>query len=201
MVPIAFGNQTAGSLIRPAAFCGVYGLKPTHGTTIGTGILPLQPYFDTLGYMARAIEDIQSFYGIVSQQNQTVEWEPGRQPKIGLCKTFQWEFAEPEARSVLRQAGEVFRINSAHVEEFELPEDYADLVAVHRRILYAGIAQSLTQDFDSAKEQMSAALRDIIEEGRATSTADYQTALAYADRCRASVNAMFGGYDAIISPK
>ncbi len=200
MVPIAFGNQTAGSLIRPAAFCGVYGLKPTHGTTDGSGILPLQLYFDTLGYMARSIEDIQAFYGIVSEQDQSASWPVDKRPKIGLCKTFQWEFAEAESRSVLTQVAAKFADRGATVEEFELPSDHADLPDVHRRVLYAGVAKSLDADYRAAKDQMSDILVEIIEEGQATSSKEYDEAYAFADRCRESVNEKFQDFDAIICP-
>jgi len=200
MVPIAFGNQTAGSLIRPAAFCGVYGLKPTHGMTDSTGILPLQLYFDTLGYMARSIEDIQAFYSVVCEQNQTESWPLDKRPKIGLCKTFHWEFAEPESRSVLTQAAAKFAEQGAIVEEFELPDDHADLQAVHRRVLYTGVAKSLDADYRAAKGQMSDILIELIEEGQATSAADFDAAYAIADRCRESINEKFGDFDAIICP-
>ena len=98
MVPIAFGNQTAGSLIRPAAYYGVYGLKPTHGTTDATGVLPLQLYFDTLGYMARSIEGLQLFYGVVSGTDQRAIWSRDKPLKIGLCETCQWPYAGAHAR-------------------------------------------------------------------------------------------------------
>lgn len=200
MVPVAFGNQTAGSLIRPAAFCGVYGLKPTYGVTDGAGILPLQLYFDTLGYMARSIADIQVFYGIVSEQNQSMSWPSGKRPKIGLCKTFQWDFAESESRTVLSEAAAQFEARGAQVEDFELPDAYADLVAIHRRVLYKGIARSLDDDYQAAKDKMSDGVLELLEEGRSTTDQQYDEAFAYADQCRKGVNPHFGEFDAIICP-
>ncbi|MGB1883422.1 MAG: amidase [Gammaproteobacteria bacterium] len=200
MTPIAFGNQTAGSLIRPAAFCGVYGLKPTHGTTDGAGILPLQLYFDTLGYMARSVDDIQAFYGIVSGANQTQPWPSGRAPKIGVCETYQWSFAEPSSREALHQTAAQLYEQGANVSPLKLPAEFADLVAVHRRVLYRGISRSLEADFERARTQMSDGLIEVVEEGRACSDEDYEDAFKTADACRKAVNDCFGDLDAIICP-
>ena len=200
MVPIAFGNQTAGSLIRPAAFCGVYGLKPTHGTTDGAGILALQPYFDTLGYMARSVEDLRRFYSVITQQSQTKIWPIKKKPKIGVCETHQWEFAETESRDILHQSAKQFEQRGIDVEMIRLPDHYSNLVELHRLILYHGISRSLAADYKNKIELMSKGLRDVIEEGRSHSNENYQSARKEAEALRQNVNDMFGHLDALICP-
>jgi Asp-tRNA(Asn)/Glu-tRNA(Gln) amidotransferase A subunit family amidase len=199
-VPIAFGNQTAGSLIRPAAFCGVFALKPTHGLVDQTGILPLQPFFDTLGYMARSIEDLQTFFGAVTQRSQAVEWDESRVPKIGVCKTHQWQHAKPESRYVLQEVTRQLRTEGVKLVEFQLPEQFADLPTTHQTMLNKGISESLRTDYDRSKGQMSERLRAMIAEGASIAPEIFEKHRSFAEQCRASINTVFSGYDAILCP-
>jgi Asp-tRNA(Asn)/Glu-tRNA(Gln) amidotransferase A subunit family amidase len=199
-VPIAFGNQTAGSLIRPAAYCGVFGLKATHGLVDTRGILPLQPFFDTLGYMARSIEDIQAFFSIASRTKPVRDWDPKRKPKIALCKTYQWDHARPETRYVFEQTAKQLAGQAVEVVEFQLPGHFANLVATHRTVLYKGIAESLKSDYDVHKLRMSERLRSIIEEGWGTSAEEYARELRSAEKCREAINEVIGDFDGVLCP-
>src|SRR6185369_12847630 len=109
MVPIAFANQTAGSLIRPSSYCGICGFKPTQGTLDLRGILAMEATFDTHGYMARSFEDIVAFHEIVSRQRQDrFTGKLDHAPRIGVCRTYQWPHAEPAAVAAFEQATKEF---------------------------------------------------------------------------------------------
>lgn len=199
-VPLGFGTQTAGSLIRPAAFCGVFALKPTHGLTYPSGILRLQPYFDTLGYMARSVEDLQAVFGVMTGSNYTLDWPSDRRPKIGLCRTHQWEHALPESRLVLEECANQLRTRGCVVMEFELPESFREIPAIHRIMLNKGLAESLGADYRRAGEQMSPRLRAMIEDGLRTPDGTYRGQRVAAEGYRESANAILGDFDALICP-
>ena len=201
MVPLAFGSQTAGSLIRPASFCGVCGFKPTHGTVDLSGIFPLEPTFDTLGYMARSFDDCASYYAIVRGASP----EPladglGRPPKIGLCYTYHWDQAEPASADALEAAAEQLTALGATVSEVELPGHFANISEIHPVILNVGLTRSLEKEYGQHREQVSERLRNMIEQGHDAPSDRYQTALAHADRCRKEINGVFGDYDVFLAP-
>jgi len=198
--PVAFGNQTAGSLIRPAAYCGVFGLKPTHGIVEQDGILPLQPLFDTLGYMARSIDDLQSMFALCAELPAAAPWDEGRRPRIALCRTHQWDHAEAESRFVLESVAAQLEGEGCDVEEWSLPDRYADLVRVHRAVLYHGIAKSLDEDYQVAGSRMSDSLQTIIQEGRALPVEAYEELREVVAESRAAINGEFGTFDAILCP-
>ncbi len=201
MVPIAFGNQTAGSLIRPAAFCGVVGLKPTHGTVDLTGILALESDFDTLGYMARSVDDVAAFYDIVrGAQPAPLPDGLGRTPRIGLCRTHHWDRAEAASRDAVARAADRLSDLGAEVFDFALPDDFAAIPDSHRVILNAGLTRSLARQYADHRGDLSDRLRGMIEEGLSYDAATLDDANAHAKACRLAAEAMFAGCDALLSP-
>ena len=201
MVPIAFGNQTAGSLIRPAAFCGAVGLKPTHGTVDLGGILALEPIFDTLGYMARSVDDVGLFYDIVrGAAPQAPADGLDRAPKIGLCRTHHWGKAEPETREAVERAAARFADLGADVAEIALPESFATVPDSHRVILNAGLTQSLARQYADHRDRLSDRLRGMIEEGLGYDEATLEAARLHARACRAAAGDGFGDRDVLLTP-
>ncbi len=201
MVPIAFGNQTAGSLIRPAAFCGVAGLKPTHGTVDLAGILALEPVFDTLGYMARSVDDLGLFYDIVRGAEAAVPEDGlGRAPKIGLCRTHHWGRAEAETREAVERAAAKFADLGAEIADLDLPDDFATIPDSHRVILNAGLTQSLARQYADHRDRLSERLRGMIEEGLGYDEATLEAARTHAKACRAEADDAFGECDALLTP-
>src|SRR5262249_6414342 len=88
MVPIALGTQTGGSLIRPAAYCGVVGFKPTHGTVSVEGVKSLSPTLDTLGWYARSVEDVSLIAKVFEVSDGSIpEAPPPSTLRIGVCRT------------------------------------------------------------------------------------------------------------------
>ncbi len=201
MVPVAFGSQTSGSLIRPAAFCGICAFKPTRGITDISGMLQLEPDFDTLGYMGRDFDDLATFFAIV--HDHTLRRLPdgiGRRPRIGLCRTPMWPYAEQASIDAVEEAAEQLRSMGADVQEVRLPSAFEDLLETHATILKAALTRSLGEDYRHHPNRMSPVLRRMIEAGFAVPRDQEKALRTHAEECRASINHAFGDRDALLCP-
>ncbi len=126
--PLAFGTQTAGSVIRPAAFCGVVGYKPSFGLINRAGLKLMADSLDTVGVMARSVADCALFAGAVSGTDLgDPEARPGAAPRIGICRSPAWGAAAPETQALLAGMAERLGRAGAQVEERELPVAFGAL--------------------------------------------------------------------------
>jgi Asp-tRNA(Asn)/Glu-tRNA(Gln) amidotransferase A subunit family amidase len=208
-VPGAVGNQTNGSIVRPAAFCGVVGFKPTFGLIPRTGILPLSGPLDTVGTFARTIEDAAllawAMAGYDPGDPDTQQASPANlhsafespptESRIAFVRSPVWGEAEQSTQQTfLALAAEL----GSSCDEADLPEAFGEAVGAHRILMIAGIARNLRAYADD--DALSAYMRATIDEGRGIAAVDYLAALDCRAQLGAAIDKLFEPYDAILTP-
>ena len=213
MVPLALGSQTTGSTVRPASYCGVYGLKPTHGLIPRHGMFQLSRTLDHVGLFARSVEDVAILLEVLashdardpdSRPRARIPYraiavaDPPRVPKLAFVKTSMWDQVDADARRAFSQLVE--RLGD-RVEAHELGTPADEILAWQRAIGGAEIAINLRREWEHGRDKLSAALRARIEHGRGVLALDYLEALARVPRLVASLTELFDQrYDAILTP-
>jgi len=201
MVPLAFGTQTAGSIVRPAAFCGVVGYKPTYGTLNRVGVKMISDTLDTVGALARTVADAALFVAALSDRRELIiEGTTDQPPRIGLCRTYEWDRAQPEAIAALDDAAARLRASGASVRDCDLPPPFAGLAEAQIAIMVAEVAKCLSHEWLVHRDKLSAEMVTMIESGLAVSPQRYDAAQALARSCRALLPAVFDGLDVLIAP-
>ena len=201
MVPFAFGTQTAGSIIRPAAYCGVVGYKPTHGVVNRAGVKALCDSLDTIGVLARTVPDAALFVAAVSGRTGLVPGKPlDRPPRIGVVHTHEWKEAQPETVAALESAAKQLGRAGAALREIVLPVRFARLVAAQIDILNYETARSLAWEWLFRRDAISPKLAQIIVAGNECSPQRYDTALATARACRQMLPDVMEDVDVLIAP-
>ena len=199
MVPLAFGSQTAGSVIRPASFCGVAGYKATHGEFSLGGIKPLAQSLDTLGGFARSVEDLVLLRAVLINGSSALS-VPEHPPRVGVCRTPQWPHAEPATRNALETAASCLADTGASVEEVSLPPGFDGLVEAQTNILAFEGARSFRDELLRHSELLSAKFIEIFEPGLEMPYVTYAAAVALAEECRRLLDGVFADHDVLMVP-
>ena len=213
MVPVALGSQTAGSTIRPASYCGVYGLKPTHGLISRHGMFQLSRTLDHVGLFARAVDDLALLMEVLAGHDErdadtqprarvpyreVVREAPPLPPMLGWVPSPQWDLVDDDAKEAF---GELIAHLGDRVEEVQLLGSAGDPLEWHRTISSAEMAVNLEREWQHGRERLSPALRDRIESGRAVGAIDYLSARARIPELLASFGELFEQrYDALLTP-
>lgn len=201
MVPLAFGTQTAGSVIRPASFCGVVGYKPSFGLISRVGVKALSDTLDTVGTMARSVADAAYFAAAVSGRRDLVIDKPhAGKLRIGVCRTYEWKHALPEMVAALESAATKLGKAGASVSEIKLPPTYANLVQAQMDIMFVEEAQSLAFERLAHNGALSASLRTTLEAGVAITPERYDAAQTLARNCRRALVDVFADCDVLLAP-
>ncbi len=212
MVPLALGTQTNGSVIRPAAFCGVFGCKPSHGSISRSGMLAHSRLLDQPGVFARTLEDTALLLEvIVGHDPEDPDTEPAAAPafrkilveapplppRFAFMRSPIWDEATADSRQALESLVEHL---GERVDTVELPQTFAEAWRDHRTIMAADMAHRHSAIVERAGDTASRALRDFLAEGRAIAAVDY---FAASDDARALGQVLakyFDLYDAILTP-
>jgi Asp-tRNA(Asn)/Glu-tRNA(Gln) amidotransferase A subunit family amidase len=212
MAPGAIGSQTNGSVIRPAAFCGVVGFKPTHGLIPRTGALMLSRTLDHVGVFARSVEDAallaETMVGFDEEDLDTRPQahpqfaatalsEPPLPPRFAFVKTPAWKHADATSQAAF--AALVETLGDA-AEELGTGASFADAIERHKTVMETEMAHNFRRDYEQGRDKLSAPLRQLIERAREYRAVDYTAALAGIGPLNAGLDAVFDEYDAILTP-
>ena len=213
-VPLAIGTQTAGSVIRPAAYCGAIGYKPTFGYISRTGILPQSAPLDTVGVYARSVEDIALITDAVCAYDPR-DGDMNSSPKMSLKSAAanllerppRFAFvlspagakADPQAADAYKAFASTFGAR-AEVVVTELPSEFDSAIRLQQIVQFSDIAKNYGPIAQRRPDLMSAKLKEIIAEGRSFSAADIAAARAERDPLYDALRPILINYDAILTP-
>src|ERR1700682_2765195 len=214
IVPLALGTQTLGSIIRPAAFNGIVGFKPSFGAIPRIGVHPLSPSLDHVGFFARRLDDVAFALSLLAGSSDrdlhgrpipgfAVDIEKGLQPldkpRLAVVRFAKWSRVEPEQQKIFEAAIAEFRGAGAILEELELSElDDANWPAIN--CILASEAALIFADLVARYPELTSDhLKSLVENGKAHSATDYLAARAFQDAWRSKVTSAMSGYDAVLT--
>jgi Asp-tRNA(Asn)/Glu-tRNA(Gln) amidotransferase A subunit family amidase len=200
-VPAALGTQTGGSVIRPSAFCGVVGYKPSFGEFSRAGIKLQCHNLDTLGVICRAVADIPPLRAaILGQPLRRID--PGvSAPRIGLCRTPGWERADAATQSLIERTASALSAAGARLSDIDFAPEFANILEHHRRIFNFEAARNYAYEYERHHERVSQVLRDtVLTPGRELPLAAYVEAIETAETFRRHLDDIFGDVDLLLTP-
>ena len=213
MCPGALGSQTYGSTIRPAAYCGCIGLKPTYGRISTFGTFALAWNLDHVGLFARTVTDLALLLQVLAGDDaQDPACAPApvpdylhalnevQPPRLGLVREFFLERASEDTRKHMEAVTERLARAGARIEEIRLPESFRGEPEAHFAMLYAESAVSHREAYAQHKARYSPQMQDLIEKGQQVSTAAYIEHRRHQQRFRHELDGLCGTVDALLTP-
>jgi Asp-tRNA(Asn)/Glu-tRNA(Gln) amidotransferase A subunit family amidase len=200
MVPLAIGTQTGGSVIRPAAYCGVVGFKPSFGLFPPAGMRINTEALDTVGIMARSVGDIALFRAAMMAITHAPPEVPESAPRLALCRAPHWDEAQPEGRAALEAAADRLVAAGAVVSETKLPPE-CENGDERQRVLgsFEGLRNHMPELYRH-EALLSPRLRDEkIAFGRELALDAFRDACRGAERAREAARDWASGFDAILT--
>ena len=200
MAALSVGSQTSGSTVRPASFCGVFGYRPTLGELRCAGMMEAAASLDTVGLIARSIEDIALYRDVLLGETPLPIAANLPAPRIGFCRTHLWPLVEPSTQRLFEDAAQKLARAGASVKDVELPPEFSDIPEAHRLISGFEFARNLAWEVEHHWEEISTTLRNgRLTDGLTCSYATYFEARSLAERCRQQIGPIQENYDILLT--
>jgi Asp-tRNA(Asn)/Glu-tRNA(Gln) amidotransferase A subunit family amidase len=199
-VPIATGTQTGGSVIRPAAYCGVAGYKPSFGLLPTVGMKCLSWHLDTAGLFAASVADVAFAAAAISDRDLRVDRTAPASPRIAVLREYPWPSASDDMVAAVEAAVRAAAAGMARIRDVKLPPVVAASFKAHATIQGYEAARSLAFEYGRHGERLSKNLRDMVETGMKITAEAYDDARRTASRARQSLGDLMSDFDVILSP-
>ncbi|KAJ6625000.1 amidase signature domain-containing protein [Mycena sp. CBHHK59/15] len=201
-VPIALGTQTLGSIIRPASYNGVFGMKPTWGAISREGVKICSLNFDTVGFFARSTADLELLADAFRMEDDEKPSVPFKikGARFAVCKTHVWPQVGPGTVNALDLAVKLLRDQGALVEELELPEDFVGVTKWHQEVFECDARTTFMSEYIRAKDRLDPLLVGYVENPSDITHRDHLTALDHLAQLRSKIDVIAASFDAILTP-
>ncbi|HJR30760.1 MAG TPA: amidase [Pseudomonas sp.] len=194
---LALGTQTAGSLLKPASYCGLFAFKPSLGLVSLEGVKPLAPSFDTVGWYGRSARDLHLVARVLIPGFVVPDVE--RRPlRLGFCRTSRWDQVDPEVAHALEQAVDQLRSAGHHISEVRLPGEFAGVFDDHQLINDCEGARSLAKECHQHRAQLSPSILAMFERAAATTWEQESAAQARLANLAPRLNELCQPFDAML---
>ncbi len=201
MVPAALGTQTGGSVLRPSSFCGVFGYKPTYNTINKQGVWPAADLIDTIGWLARSIDDIALLTRVLRMQAPEPPRKMDSAPRIGVWRTDLWDTAQDETKAAVAEAAAKLGKAGATVRDVAMPDAFNGLHVIARSTIgFYERAACMAYAWDHQRDRLSPQMQRYIENGHKISRDDYVAGLRRLDDCRVLLAEVFANFDVLLVP-
>ncbi len=198
-VPVGLGTQTGGSTIRPAAFCGVIGYKPSFGEFSRVGIKMQCHNLDTLGVICRSLDDVALMRAVLLAIDPQPVDRASAAPRIGFCRSPAWDHADADTQALLERTAAGLAASGATVRDVALTP--AHILDHHRRIFEFEAARNYAYEYEVHGDKLSASLRDgLLTPGRALPLSAYVEAIETAEAFRRNLDDLFSEFDVLLAP-
>jgi Asp-tRNA(Asn)/Glu-tRNA(Gln) amidotransferase A subunit family amidase len=202
MLPLALGTQTAGSIIRPAAYCGVVGYKPSLGRVSRAGVKSLSESMDVVGGFGRNVRDVALLGSVLTGDARLLAGLDlaDAAPRIGLCPTPQGLQADADTQRIWDQAVRALAPEAPGLADLALPSALPDLVALHKAVMAFEMARALSHERLNFGDRLSERLRGLLDEGLLIAGSAHAANLARTAAARREIDALFDGADVLLAP-